>query len=102
MRFKLGDMFFSNLRCAERRSAGNYPKVIMIGGDRGDVEATNAELSAEHEHGVWLNNVVLISNWPGLQEQSKDHRLALASDIVLESYASVQGDTFNQDYTPRP
>lgn len=90
MEHPLGNLFFEDLRCNERRSTGNYPLVILIGGDRGDVEAKEA---LSDNDGMWLENVTLHSSWIGL---SAENMVDTARDIVLECYASIQEDTFNQ------
>lgn len=79
--------------CNERLSEGNLGRII-IGGDRGDVEAPSS-LNSENdkcEAGVALADVTLLTTL----ELSDDEVVDIVREVVEACYESVQEETFVQ------
>lgn len=92
-RYPIGGLFFAGLETDERLSHGSRGR-IKIGGDNGDVEASNALNTDNSEgEGVYLDEITLITS------------LCLASGVEIEDevrkvveacYQSIQAETFTQ------
>jgi len=93
--FSIGDIFLPGLQTNERWSYGNLG-LIVIGGDRGDIEAASA--TNEHvdgEDGVMLHDVDFLTCMD-LSEFTDEMLTEEADQVVRESYASIQEETFAQ------
>lgn len=92
--YNVGNVFIPEVECDERFSSGN-PKKIVIGGDKGDVHAASAFNSRSFDEtceGVMLEDVTLFTTLKLTDEEAYD----IVMEVVSESWASIQSDTFNQ------
>jgi len=92
--YNIGNIWFAGLACNERFSEGNLGRIV-IGGDRGDVEAPSAEnhiAELAGDSGVMLWDVTLLTTLDLRDDEVEDE----VREVVRQCYDSIQEETFTQ------
>ncbi len=90
--YSAGNVFFPGLDCKKRLSEGNGGN-ILIGGDRGDVEAVSARIITSHRgSGVLLEDAFFLTTLDLERSEVEDE----VREVVQACYDSIQEETFTQ------